>query len=104
MIPKPLKSFMARLFEATNDAEIDWEEGADEAYFAIQRDANLHIRYIFDPDNGESAYTFRIIRRKSEAFFSVLSSEDDYFFMRNLYSVVTVNAAGGQKIVEGLFD
>jgi hypothetical protein len=95
---------MVRLFEATSDTEIDWEEGADEAYFAIQKDANLHIRYVFDPDNGESAYTFRIVRGKNDAFFTVLSSEDDYFFMRNLYSAVSVNAAGGQKIVDDLFD
>jgi hypothetical protein len=104
MIPKPLRPFMARLLDATNDGEIEWKEGADEAYFAIQKDANLHIRYLHDQDTGESAYNFRIVRGGADAFFTVLNEEDDFYFMRNLYSAVSVNASGGEKIVDNLFE
>lgn len=104
MIPKPLRAFMSRLLEATNNDEISWNAGADDAFFAAQKNANLHIRYSFDNDTGESGYSFRILRGDDDAFFSVLNSEDEYFFMRNLYSAITVNAVGGEKIVDDLFD
>lgn len=104
MIPKPLRPFMGRLLEATNNSEIAWKEAADDAFFAVQKNANLHIRYVFDPDTGESGYTFQISRAGDDPFFSVSNSEDDYFFMRNLFSAISVNAAGGGKIVDDLFD
>lgn len=104
MIPKPLRPFMFRLLEATGNSDIDWKEGAEEAYFATQKNADLHLRYIFDHDTGESGYTFRIMRGGGDAFFTVVNAEDDYAFMRNLYSSVSVNAAGGDKIVNDLFD
>lgn len=104
MIPKPLRPFVVRLLEATGNGEIDWKEGADEAYFAAQKDANLHLRHLFDQETGESAYVFRIVRKGTEAFFTVINTEDDFYFMRNLYSAVSVNAAGGEEIVDDLFD
>ena len=104
MIPKPLRPFMGRLLEATNNGEITWKEAADEAFFAIQKNANLHIRSVFDHDTGESGYTFQISRAGDDPFFSVSNSEDDYFLMRNLFSAISVNAAGGGKIVDDLFD
>lgn len=104
MIPKQLRSFMARLLEVTNDGDIKWNEGADDAYFAAQKDANLHLRHVFDYDTGESGYTFRIMRGSGDAFFTVVSDEDEFQFMRNLYSVVSVNASGGGDIVNDLFD
>lgn len=104
MIPTPLRPFMAQLLDATNDGRLRWKEGADEAYFATQKNADLHIRYVFDGDTGESGYTFRIVRGDGDAFLTVTNMEDDYSFMRNLYSAVSVNAAGGANIVDGLFD
>lgn len=104
MIPKQLKAFMQRLSQATGDGELKWKEGAEDAYFATRKDANLHVRYLFDYDTGESAYSFRIVRAGADAFFSVTSEEDDYAFMRNLYSGISINAAGGGKIVDDLFD
>lgn len=104
MIPKPLRSFMARLLDATNDGEIAWKEGAENAYFATQKDANLHIRHVFDQETGEEAYVFRIIRGNGDAFFNVTSEEDGFGFMRNLFSAASVNAAGGEAIVDDLFD
>lgn len=104
MIPTPLRPFMGRLFEATNNGEINWKEGADDAYFAVQKNANLHIRYVFDHDTTESGYTFQISRAGDDAFFSVSSNEGDYLIMRNLFSAISVNAAGGGKIVDDLFD
>ena len=104
MIPKPLRPFIARLMEATGDGEIKWKEGADEAYFASQKDADLHLRYHFDHDTGESGYSFRIVRGNGDAFFTVTNFEDDYYQMRNLYSAASVNSAGGEKIVDDLFD
>jgi hypothetical protein len=104
MIPKPLRPFMGRLLEATGDSEIKWKEGADAAYFATQKNANLHIRYVFDHDTGDSGYTFRIVRGEGDAFFTVTNEEDEFSFMRNLYSAISVNAAGGEEIVDDLFD
>jgi hypothetical protein len=104
MIPKQLKPFIDRLLEATGNGEIKWKEGADEAFFASQKDANLHIRYYFDHDTGEGGYQFRILRGKSEAFFTVNNEEYEYQLMRNLYSAISVNAAGGNDIVDDLFD
>lgn len=104
MIPKPLRPFISRLLDATGNSEIKWKEGAEEAYFASQKDADLHIKYVFDPDSGESGYTFRILRGGSDAFFTVLNYEDEYPLMRNLFAAISVNAAGGDAIVSDLFD
>lgn len=104
MIPKPLEPFMLRLMQATNSSEVRWSEGADDAYLASQKDAELHIRYVFDGDTGESVYQFRIMRGNDTAFFTVFNYEDDYDFMRNLYSAISVNATGGADFVAGLFD
>ncbi len=104
MIPAPLKPFMNRLLQATNQGEITWREGAEGAYFATQKDANIHLRYYFDEDTGEVSYNFRITRRSGDAFFSVMNDEDDFHTMRNLYEAITVNAAGGEDIVDDLFD
>lgn len=104
MIPKPLKSFILRLLQATVDGDVKWNEGAEDAYFAAQKDANLHIRYLFDPDTGENGYKFRILRGDNDAFFTVLNDENEYALMRNLYSAISVNAAGGESIVSDLFD
>ena len=94
---------MYRLFEATNSNEIEWKLGADESYFAVQKDANLHLRTYFDSETGEFAYIFRVVRGKHDASFVVSGEEDDFGFMRNLYSAISVNAAG-EDFVEGLFD
>lgn len=104
MIPKQLTDFMQRLIKATANGEVSWKEGAEDAYFAARKDADLHIRYMFDHDTGESGYSFRILRRGADAFFTVTSDEDDFAFMRNLYSGISVNAAGGETIVDDLFD
>ncbi|MGD7069913.1 hypothetical protein [Acetobacter sp. AAB5] len=104
MIPKPLRPFIMRLLQATGDNELKWNEGADDAYFATRKNADLHIRYFFDSDTGEGGYTFRILRGDGDAFFTVSNNEDDYYLMRDLYSAISVNAAGGGQIVSGLFD
>lgn len=104
MIPKTLKPFMIRLLEATDEGELRWREGAEDAYYATQKNADLNLRYIFDGDTGESGYTFRIVRGDGDAFISVQNYEDDYAFMRNLYSTVSVNASGGADLVDDLFD
>ncbi len=104
MIPPPLRPFIHRLLQATNEGEITWREGAEQAYFATQKDANIHLRHYFDDDTGEAGYVFRITRKKGDAFFSVMSDEDDFHYMRNLYAAVTVNAVGGADIVNDLFD
>lgn len=104
MIPKPLRQFMVRLLEATNDGELRWHEGSEEAYYATHKNADLNLRYVFDGDTGDSGYTFRIVRGEGDAFFSVPNYEDDYGFMRNLFSAVSVNASGGANMVDGLFD
>lgn len=104
MIPKPFTEFMQRLFKATANGELSWKDGAEDAYFATRKDADLHIRYLFDHDTGEAGYAFRILRGGADASFTVTSDEDDFAFMRNLYSGITVNAAGGEKIVDDLFD
>lgn len=104
MIPKQIKPLLAQLMEATGDGKIQWHEGADDAYFATQKDANFHIRYIFDGDTGDSGYTFRVMRGESDAFFTVMSHEGEYESMRNLYSSISFNAAGGDAIFKDLFD
>ena len=104
MIPKPLRPFMERLFAATNNGEVSWKEGAEQAYFAAHKNANLHMRYVFDHDTGDSGYTFQITRGEGDAFLSVQSFEDDHRFMRNLFSAISVNAAGGADFVDDLFD
>jgi hypothetical protein len=104
MIPRQMKDFMNKLMQVTDGGEINWHEGAEGAYFASQKDAELHIRYFFDADTGEISYQFRIIRGNGDAVFSVMNEEDDFKFMTNLYSVISINAAGGESIVEDLFD
>lgn len=104
MIPTPLRPFIYRLLQATNEGEITWREGAEGAYFATQKDANIHFRHHFDDETGEDGYTFRIVRKKGDAFFSVMSYEEDFHVLRNLYGAISVNAAGGQGIVDDLFD
>lgn len=104
MIPRQLKEFLQRLLKATGDGEVIWKEGAEDAYFATRKDADIHIRYLFDHDTGEAGYSFRILRAGADAFFTVTQDEDDWAFMRNLYSAISVNAAGGGKIVDDLFD
>jgi len=104
VIPTPLRPFIGRLLQATNGSEVSWKEGGESAYFATRKDANLHIRYHFDEDTGEASYIFRVIRKSGDAFFTVTSEEDDFYLMRNLYSAVSVNASGGEDIVNDLFD
>ena len=104
MIPTPLRPFIGRLLQATSEGEITWREGAEGAYFATQKDANIHLRHHFDDDTGEAGYVFRIVRKSGDAFFSVMSDEDDFGTLRSLYSAVSVNAAGGQGLVNDLFD
>ena len=57
-----------------------------------------------DHDSGGHGYAFKITRRGSEAFFSVINEEDDFHFMNNLYSAASVSAAGGDNFVDDLFD
>lgn len=104
MIPKALDKFMSKVIQATADDTLKWQAGADEAYFAVQKDANLHLRHFLDQETGAHGYLFRISRRGNDAVFSVNNEEDDYHFMSNLYSAVSINAAGGDEFVEGLFD
>ena len=104
MIPAPLRPFVSQLLRATDSGDIQWSEGGEQAYFAAQKEANIHIRYHFDLDAEVGGFHFKIVRGKRDAFFSVFDYEDDFPQMRNLYDAVSVNAAGGGKIVEGLFD
>jgi hypothetical protein len=104
MIPKPWISFMDRLLQATWDNEIKWQEGGEDSYFAIQKNAELHLRYLTDDEAEERVYQFRILRSGNDAFFSSFHYESDFHLMRNLYSAASVNAAGGADIVNGLFD
>ncbi len=104
MIPTPIRPFIHRLLQATNEGQITWREGAESAYFAVLKDANIHFRFLFDQETEETAYSFRIIRGKGDAFFTVTQEEEEFSLMRNLYAAVSVNAAGGAKIVDDLFD
>jgi hypothetical protein len=104
MIPKSLRPFISQLMEATNEADLNWREAAEGAFFAIQKDANLHLRYHFDPDTLDTGYIFTISRGGKDAAFSVTADERDYDTMRTLFEAVSLNAAGGADIVAGLFD
>src|SRR5438132_612653 len=103
MIPKPLRGFIAKLHEATDDGEVDWSEGAPEAYYCNHKAYQLHLSYRFDSDTGESAFNFQIKRTGQDAFFSVTSDEFDYNTMKNLYASVSLKAAAFDDLESDFF-
>ena len=103
MIPKPLKSFISRLRESTDDGDIKWTGGATDSYYCNHNSHELHISYSFDPDSGESSFHFLIKSKGKEAFFSVISDENDYSIMKGLYESVGVQASGFDDIEDQFF-
>jgi len=104
MIPASLKSFVGGLVSATENNSIKWEEGADvHTYFCAHKSYNLHIMYRFDHDAEIGMYSFRIIRDGKQGAFSVTEDEGDYRLMQNLFSAITINAAGLGDIAEDFF-
>lgn len=103
MIPKPLRGFIAKLNEATDNGEVDWSEGAPDAYYCNHKTYQLHLSYRFDGDTGESAFNFQIKRTERDAFFSVTNDEPDYNTMKNLYASVSLKAADFEDLESDFF-
>lgn len=104
MIPASLKSFMTELAEATDERRVEWSEGAaSNAYYCNHKTYTLHINYYFDGDSETSTYTFRIINGPKDAAFSVNDNEGDFYFMRNLFSTISVNASNLNNIADDFF-
>jgi len=103
MIPVKLKEFIRGLREATENRDIEWKEGASDAYFCDHKGYALHLQFHFDGDAGEGTYFFRIRQKDKSSSFSVVDSEDDFYIMNNLWSSVSVNAAGFDNIADDFF-
>lgn len=103
MIPKTLRSFIARLHDVTDSGDVEWREGAPEAYYCDHNAFEIHLSYRFDGDTGESSFHFLLKGKGREAFFATTNGESDYDTMRNLYASVNVRAAGFGNIEEEFF-
>jgi hypothetical protein len=96
---------MAELLGSTDAGNIEWAEGAQNAYFCTRKGYNVHINYFFNEDSGASTFTFRIVKDGKVVQFLVDEEEEsDYLFMRNLYASVGVSASKLGNIADDFFD
>lgn len=104
MIPGSLRPFFRQLVESTDSGEISWKEGAvPNSYFCTHKTYNLYFQYNFDDDKESASYTVRIQNGSKVAIVIVDEMEEDFSFMRNLYSSITVNAADLSGIADDFF-
>ena len=104
MIPKPMRSFINQLQNATDSDVVQWEDGADESYFCNHKNATLHIANNYNNDSGESSFYFRLIAGSKNTAFVVTELEEDYSIMGDLYSSVMANANKVKEVLETFFD
>lgn len=104
MIPGSLKKFFKQLSEWTDSGEVTWKEGAvSDTYYCTHKTYNLHFHYNFDEERELASYTMRIKNGAKTAIVIVDDSEEDFAFMRNLYSAITVSAADMSGIADDFF-
>jgi hypothetical protein len=104
MIPRPLRSFVERLHDATDKREVVWQESNNNVHFCNRKDITVFLQRYFDEDALESSYHMRLVRSGNEdAPFQVTDGEADYALMRDLHSSVLVNSANFTNIEDDFF-
>ena len=104
MIPKPLRKFIEDLREASDNRDIEWQEGAPDAYYCNHKNVTLHIAHYVNEDIGQGYFLFRMVSKGNTTSFSVTDNEEDYQEISALYSSVMANAANVQEIIQGFFE
>lgn len=104
MIPKKIRKFVEDLRRAADNGDINWEEGAPDAYFCNHKDTTLHLAYRFNQETGHASFNFRIVNAgKASIFFAEEEEEEDFKALSDLYSSVMANANDVDEVIDNFF-